>query len=37
VRAADSILNHAAKALEIEDVLARLSALEGIAAATKKT
>ena len=37
VRAADSILNHAAKALEIEDVLARLSALEGTAAAMKKT
>jgi hypothetical protein len=31
VRAADSVLNHAAKAIEIEDVEARLSALEKVA------
>jgi hypothetical protein len=31
VRAAESILNHAAKAIEIEDIEARLSALEAAA------
>ena len=31
VRAADSVLHHAAKAIEIEDVEARLSALEKVA------
>jgi hypothetical protein len=31
VRAADSVLHHAAKAIEIEDVDARLSALEKVA------
>ena len=37
VRAAANILDHAAKALQIEDVLARLSALECLADDTKKT
>jgi hypothetical protein len=31
VRAADSVLNHAAKAIEIEDVEARVTALEAVA------
>jgi hypothetical protein len=35
VRAADSILNHTLKAIENEDVLARLSALEDAAAESK--
>ena len=36
VRAADSIFNHAAKAIEIEDVEARVSELEREAEASKK-
>ncbi len=36
VRAADSIFNHAAKALEIEDIEARLSELERAAEASKQ-
>ncbi|HEY1754179.1 MAG TPA: helix-turn-helix domain-containing protein [Bryobacteraceae bacterium] len=35
VRAADSVLDHAAKAIEIEDLEARLAALEGSAEGTK--
>jgi transposase-like protein len=37
VRAVDSVLNHAAKAIEIEDVEARVSDLERIAEESKKT
>ena len=37
VRAADSILNHAAKAIEMEDIEARLSELERAAEASKQT
>ena len=36
VRAADSVLDHAAKAIEIEDIEARVSALEGAAKANQK-
>jgi hypothetical protein len=36
VRAADSIFNHAAKAIEIEDIEARLAALEQAAASGRK-
>lgn len=36
VRAADSIFNHAAKAIEIEDIEARLSELERAAEASKQ-
>ncbi|MGP0071773.1 MAG: hypothetical protein ACLPWF_07560 [Bryobacteraceae bacterium] len=36
VRAADSIFNHAAKAIEIEDIEARLSELERVTEATKQ-
>ena len=36
VRAADSVLNHAAKAIELEDIEARVSALEQAAEETKK-
>src|SRR5215470_18563892 len=36
VRAADSIFNHAAKAIEIEDIEARVSELERAAEAQKK-
>jgi hypothetical protein len=36
VRAADSIFNHAAKAIEIEDIEARLSTLERAAESTRK-
>jgi transposase-like protein len=36
VRAADSVLDHAAKAIEIEDVEARVAALEGAAKANQK-
>jgi len=36
VRAADSILNHTAKAIEIEDILARLEELEADADKRKK-
>jgi hypothetical protein len=32
VRAADSVLNHSAKAIEIEDIEVRVSALEASAA-----
>ena len=35
VRAVDSVLNHAAKAIEIEDIEARVAALERAANATK--
>ena len=35
VRAADSIFNHAAKAIEIEDIEARVAELERAAAATR--
>lgn len=35
VRAADSIFNHAAKAIEIEDIEARVSELERAAEASK--
>ena len=35
VRAVDSVLNHAAKAIEIEDIEARVAALERTANATK--
>jgi hypothetical protein len=35
VRAADSIFNHAAKAIEIEDIEARLAELERIAASNQ--
>jgi hypothetical protein len=37
VRAADSVLDHAAKAQEIEDVQARIYELECLAAESKKT
>ena len=37
VRAADSILNHAAKAIEIEDIEVRVSELERAAEAAKKS
>ena len=37
VRAADSVLDHAAKAIEIEDVEARVSALEAAVAAERVT
>jgi hypothetical protein len=37
VRAADSVLNHAAKAIELEDVEARVSELERAAAASKSS
>ncbi|MGP0070743.1 MAG: hypothetical protein ACLPWF_02255 [Bryobacteraceae bacterium] len=36
VRAADSIFNHAAKAIEIEDIEARLSELERATEASKQ-
>jgi hypothetical protein len=36
VRAADSIFNHAAKAIEIEDIEARVAALEQAAAASSR-
>jgi len=36
VRAADSILNHTAKAIETEDILARLEELEAAADKPKK-
>ena len=36
VRAADSILNHTTKAIEIEDIEARVAALEGAAKANQK-
>jgi hypothetical protein len=36
VRAADSVLDHAAKAIEIEDIEARVAALEGAAQANQK-
>jgi transposase-like protein len=36
VRAADSVLDHAAKGIEIEDVEARVAALEGAAKANQK-
>jgi hypothetical protein len=36
VRAADSVLNHSAKAIELEDVEARLSELERAAEASKQ-
>jgi transposase-like protein len=36
VRAADSVLDHAAKAIEIEDIEARVAALEGAAKANQK-
>jgi hypothetical protein len=36
VRAADSVLNHASKAIEIEDIEARLSELERAAEASKQ-
>jgi hypothetical protein len=35
VRAADSVFNHAAKAIEIEDIEARVAALEQAAASGK--
>ena len=35
VRAADSVLDHSAKAIEVEDIEARVSELEQIAAASK--
>ena len=35
VRAADSVLNHSAKAIEIEDIEARVSELERAAEASK--
>jgi hypothetical protein len=35
VRAADSVLNHSAKAIEIEDILARVSELERTVEASK--
>ena len=37
VRAADSVLNHAAKAIELEDVEARVSELERAAAASRSS
>jgi hypothetical protein len=37
VRAADSIFNHAAKAIEIEDIEARLSELERATEASKQS
>ncbi len=37
VRASDSILNHTSKAIEIEDIEARLAALEQAAEAAKKS
>ena len=37
VRAADSILNHTAKAIEIEDIEARVSELERAAEASKQS
>ena len=36
VRAADSVLDHAAKAIEIEDIEVRVAALEGAAQANQK-
>jgi hypothetical protein len=36
VRAADSVLNHSAKAIEIEDIEARVAALEREARATEE-
>jgi hypothetical protein len=36
VRAADSVLDHSAKAIEIEDIEARVAALEGAAKANQK-
>src|ERR1700694_502969 len=36
VRAADSVLDHAAKAIEIEDIEVRVAALEGAAKANQK-
>jgi hypothetical protein len=36
VRAADSVLDHAAKAIEIEDIEARVAALEAAAKANQK-
>jgi len=35
LRAAECVLNHATKAIELEDILERLSALEGLAGASK--
>jgi hypothetical protein len=35
VRAADSVLNHSTKAIEIEDILARVSELERTLGASK--
>jgi hypothetical protein len=35
-RAADSVLDHAAKAIEIEDIEARVAALESAAKANRK-
>ena len=37
VRAADSILDHTAKAIEIEDIDARVSELERVADTSKKS
>jgi hypothetical protein len=37
VRAADSVLNHATKAIETEDIDVRVSALEQAAELSKKT
>jgi len=37
VRAADSVLNHASKALEIEDIEVRVTALERAAEAAKSS
>jgi hypothetical protein len=37
VRAADSILSHTSKAMEIEDIEARVTALEGAGETAKKT
>jgi hypothetical protein len=36
VRAADSVLNHAAKAIEIEEIEARVTALEQAASGTSR-
>jgi hypothetical protein len=36
VRAADSVLDHSAKAIEIEDIEARVAALEAAAASEEK-
>jgi hypothetical protein len=37
VRAADSVLNHSAKAIELEDIEARVSELERAAEQSKET